>query len=88
MSSTLHISPIGHRGEVTFVLPIKAVFGKVLCDTDGTIGYPTEFGPETALEIVDRCKALSGTYPGDASKLNKVRRWALAGYQLFANWQH
>ena len=88
MTSTLHITPIGHRGEVTFKMPVKSVFGRVLCDTDGSTGYPTEFGPATALRIVEECNALTGLEPGDARDLDKVRRWAAAGYTMLADWVH
>ena len=88
MSSTLHISPVGHRGHVTFILPVKGVFGRVLCDTDGTIGYPTEFGPETTFRIVAECERLSGLWPNDAKRLERVRSWAQRGWSLFADWVH
>lgn len=88
MSSTLHVIPIGRRGEVTFVLPIKGVFGRVLCDTDGTVGYPTEVQPETALAIVSECEALTGLYPGDMKDLRRVRRWAERGLTMLAYWVH
>lgn len=88
MSSTLHITPIGHRGEVRFKLPVKAVFGEVLCDTDGSYGYPTEFGPEQAIEIVDRCLKMTNLYPGDRAHLEKVRLWASKGWHMMADWVH
>lgn len=84
----MHVMPLGHRGEVTFVGPVKSVFGGVLCDTDGSIGYPTEFGPETAIDIVNQCRSLVGLLPGDERDLDRVMQWASAGYRLFADWQH
>lgn len=88
MSSRVHVIPVGHRGEVSFILPVKAVFGRVLCDTDGTIGCPTEFDSETALKILSECDTLTGLYPGDRRDLDRVRRWALAGWTMLADWQH
>ncbi len=92
MSSRLYIVPVEHahdaetwRGAATFTLPVKGVFGRELCDTDGTIGDPTEFDPDRALEILAKCEPC---HPGDAHKLDKVRRWAAAGKTLFAVWQH
>lgn len=92
MSSTLFVVPIEHqldweewRGAATFILPIKGVFGRALCGTDGTIGDPTEFGPDKALEILAQCKP---QWPGDKKDLDKVRRWAVSGKTLFAVWRH
>ena len=92
MSSKLYIVPEDHayeafewNGAATFILPIKGVFGRELCDTDGTIGYPTHFTAERALEILAKCEP---RWPGDARDLDKVRRWALAGWDLYADWQH
>ena len=88
MSSLVHISPIGHSGLVRFALPVKGVFGRVLCDTDGTIGYPTEFDPKTALAIVKECEKLERLDPGDRRRLEQVRSWAAQDWHLFATWVH
>lgn len=88
MTSTLHIMPIGHKGEVTFKAPVKGVFGRVLCDTDGSFGYPTEFGPATALTIIAKCRKLSELHPRDVRDLDTVSRWARNGWTMFADWQH
>lgn len=93
MSSTLFVVPEGEHeldwnewpGAATFKLPIKGVFGRVLCDTDGTIGDPTYLSPETALEILAQCEP---QWPGDEKNIAKVRKWAEAGKMLFAVWQH
>lgn len=88
MTSRLHVTKTnGSRGEVTFIAPIKAVFGRVLCDTDGSVGYPTVFDAETALRIVAECESLC-TWPGDKQDLEKVKRWAQRGHELFADWSH
>ena len=88
VSSRLCIVPADHahefdtwEGAATFILPIKGVFGRELCGTDGTIGYPTFFDSARALEIVAKCEP---RWPGDARDLDKVRRWALLGKQLYA----
>ncbi len=90
MSSRLYVVPVEHahdfdtwRGAATFILPVKGVFGRVLCDTDGTIGDPTVFSAEVALEILSKCEP---KWPGDARDLDKVRRWASAGKQMLATW--
>lgn len=95
MSSTLFVVPEDKMlewetwpGAVTFTQPVKGVFGRVLCDTDGSIGDPTGFSPETALQIVEQCKALTNKRLGDARGLDKVRRWAAAGQRLYAVWRH
>ncbi len=91
MSSTLHITPIwGQRPAqpVVFGLPIKSVFGRRLCDTDGSIGFATQFSAETALEIVDECRTILTLTASDSRKLAQVRKWALAGNELFAEWIH
>lgn len=96
MSSTLYIVPAEHaldafewRGAVTFKLPVKTVFGRVLCDTDGSIGYPTEFSPETALQIIDQCQEITDRLaPEDLKDLAKIKKWAEQGKRLYADWQH
>ena len=88
MSSLVYVAPIGGRTQVRFTLPVKGVFGRVLCDTDGTIGYPTEFGPETALTIVSKCEGWPDLSERDRRRLRLVRRWAERGDRLFANWVH
>lgn len=92
MSSVLFIVPAEHapdyetwRGAVTFIGRIKGIFGRELCDTDGSIGYPTEFGPEQALAILQKCEP---EYGSDSKDLMKVQRWAKAGKRLFAVWRH
>ncbi len=65
--------------------PVKGVFGRMLCDTDGSIGDPTEFDAERALEIIAECERLA---IDDQNDLEKVRRWAEQGKALFAVWQH
>lgn len=92
MSSRLYVVPADHShefdtwsGAATFIMPIKSVFGRMLCDTDGTIGYPTFFSSARALEILRECEP---HWPGDARDLDKVRRWAAAGKELYADWVH
>lgn len=97
MSSRLYVVPDDHSfdadewsGAATFILPIKGVFGQMLCGTDGTIGDPTTFSAERALEIVVECEKIDPKhlYPRDKKDLAKVRRWAEQGKDLFAVWKH
>lgn len=92
MSSRLYVVPTDHahdfdtwKGAATFIAPIKSVFGRVLCNTDGSIGYPTHFSAETALEILEQCEP---RWSGDAHNVAKVRRWAESGLDLYADWVH
>ena len=89
MTSTLFIVPDDKdsewAGAATFKMPVKSVFGRALCDTDGSIGYPTNFTAVEALEILKECKP-DGAH--DVKQLAKVRKWAEAGKNLFATWKH
>ena len=71
-----------------FAVPIKSVFGRRLCDTDGSIGYPTWVQPAQALEIVAEAERLSNLNGHERAELAKVRKWAEAGHELFADWVH
>ena len=95
MTSTLYVVPEDHAHEAfewpeaaTFKLPVKGVFGRVLCDTDGTIGDPSWMSPDTALEIVEECEKLDHLYTSDPKDLAKIKKWATAGKHLFADWRH
>lgn len=95
MTSTLYVVPVEHSSEAEewsgaakFIGGIKGVFGRVLCDTDGSIGDPTEFSPETALTILSELEPYEPKWPGDGRDLAKVRKWAEAGKRLFVVWQH
>lgn len=95
MTSTLFICPAEESFDweeswVHFGQPVKGVFGRILCDTDGSIGDPSEFSADTAFEILAECERIpsSSLYRTDAKKLRQVRMWAEEGRRLYAVWRH
>lgn len=88
MSSVVFIHPIGRSCQIRFHQPVKGVIGKVLCGTDGSIGYTTEFVPALALLIVNHCEQWKDLSVRDRRRLRMLRHWAERGYGLMAYWVH
>ena len=95
MSSVLVVFPLTGAGvlddidEVHFVQPIKGVFGRRACDTDGSIGYTTLMDPEDALPALVECEALGARITDDDRiGLAKVRGWVESGETVFLEWRH
>lgn len=88
MTSVVYVAPTGRDVQVAFHLPLKCVLGRMLCDTDGSIGYPTLFGGDLAREVLEACEALQGLDERDKRRLRMMRLWIERGDTLFANWVH
>jgi hypothetical protein len=92
MTSTLYVfkkdaDQLGERMVATFKLPVKYVFGRRFCDTDGSIGYNTDVTDREMIEVVDECR-LSKLDARDLCDLEKLETAALGGFHFWIEWRH
>lgn len=80
----------GEREIAHFKVPIKAVFGRKFCDTDGSIGYNTDVSDRQMIETVDECRADCGPQLDFQEKrsLARLESAALKGHHFRIEWQH
>ena len=96
MTSVLIVFQVAGAGvleefdEVHFVQPVKGVFGRMACDTDGSVGDTMVLDPPQLLAIIDKCDQIDGDRLSDAARagLAKVRGWAESGQPVFIEWRH
>lgn len=70
-----------------FGLPVKWAFGRRFCDTDGSIGHPTECEPTAVLEVIAECEKMD-LYAHQRADLQKVKKAAEEGARVFIDWVH
>ena len=77
----------GEREIATFKLPVKALFGRKFCGTDGSIGCVAYVSDREMIETVDECRAL-GLSADENKRLDKLEPAALGGYHFRIEWEH
>jgi hypothetical protein len=79
----------GEREIAHFKVPIKAVFGRKFCDTDGSIGYNTDVSDRQMIEAVDECRGLTNILDArERADLDKLEAAALGGFHFRIEWVH
>jgi hypothetical protein len=93
MSSTLIVykkdaDMRGEREIAHFKLPIKVLFGRRFCGTDGSYGCNADVTDREMIEMVDACRALpNGLDKWDKASVDKLEDAALQGHHFRIEWQ-
>lgn len=81
MSATLHLRPANPQEEGTLSDDLRWKLGRKLCDTDGSIGYPTV----VTASLIPYLEGLADAGIKDASKLIKLIE---KHGEIEVSWQH